>query len=437
MESPKKTGKGAKKLVTQREVFSLPDGLHRVAPCLFLRVQGDSRSYIFRFQKDGRRRDLGLGSAQDMTIAQAKADAYRIRAEVAAGAEIKGKHELNKEKRERKVIRLFSEVAEEAIETTRHVRKWKREKHEKRWRAIVETYAYPRLKNIPINQITRDDVVSVVQPIWETMTPTAQELRMILERIFAHAIFKGEYPWSNPAILRGNLDLILASASKIHTTKHHSAMTLEDSKKTCIKALECGSMSAAALVFGMLTALRAEEFIQAKWNEIDWEDKVFSVPPERRKVARDYPHRVPLSTQAVCLLQYVREFSTDSPCVFKSPKYGNRSVTRDSVFATLKRIAPTAATIHGFRSTFRVWAEETGQNTTAAEYQMMHENPSAVVRAYQRSDLLEQRRELMQRWADALLPMDVLKKTLGATPKPKSRNVPELEKIYGEKFKYF
>ena len=127
----------------------------------------------------------------------------------------------------------------------------------------------------------------------------------------------------------------------------------------------------------------------------------------------------------------------DRTFVFPSVLYDDRAIHRDSVLTAVKRAAPMKATIHGFRSTFRVWAEETGQNTTAAEYQMMHENPSAVVRAYQRSDLLEQRRELMQRWADALLPMDVLKKTLGATPKPKVRNVPELEKIYGDKFKCF
>ena len=127
-----------------------------------------------------------------------------------------------------------------------------------------------------------------------------------------------------------------------------------------------------------------------------------------------------------------------SDYVFPSTQKENITFVPRYVAIYLKKASGVEeATAHGCRSIFRVWAEETGQNTTAAEYQMMHENPSAVVRAYQRSDLLEQRRELMQRWADEVLPMEVLKKALTEVQKPKARNVPELEKIYGDKFKCF
>nr|DAL15789.1 MAG TPA_asm: Integrase [Caudoviricetes sp.] len=432
-----KAKRGSKKPVTQREVTTLGDGIHTVAPCLYLRVQGNKRSFVFRFQKNGKRKEIGLGSAFDLTIQQAKAEANRCRAELAEGKELIGKVEKNKRQAQVKQEKTFSDVCAEAIPAAKEVRKWKNAKSEKGWWRVVNTYAMPAFANLPINLIGRDEVAEVLKPIWHTKTPTAVSLRQMLERIFAHAIFTGDYHGANPATFRGNLDFILAPSARIHSVEHYAALDFENCRITVQKLLESGNVSGIAAAFGALVALRANEFLQAKWSEIDFEKKIFLVPPERRKTFRDYPHRVPLSNQAMLILYAMKTAYPDRTFVFPSVLYDDRAIHRDSVLTAVKRAAPMKATIHGFRSTFRVWAEETGQNTTAAEYQMMHENPSAVVRAYQRSDLLEQRRELMQRWADALLPMDVLKKTLGATPKQQVRNVPELEKIYGDKFKCF
>ena len=394
--------------VTQKAVFTLPNGVHRVEDCLYLRVQDSGRSFIFRYMKDGKRRDIGVGSAQKVSVAQAKAIAAKYRTEIAAGRDPKPK----KAKSEEKKIRTFREVAVDAFENTKEVRQWKREKQAKRWWQILSFYGLPSLGDKPISQIGRQDVIEVLSPIWFEKNPTASYLRTILERVFSCAIFDGEYTNANPAVYKGNLDIVLPPTAKVHKTAHHASIDLDQMKQAMIELIEEHSVVSLAVAVIMLTALRQVEVAKAEWTEIDLNEKVFSIPPERRKVARDYPHRVPITKQLEVIFKFL-EREKANEFVFWSRKRKGKSIKPGSTLVVLKRMTEDRATIHGCRSTFRVWAEETGQNTTAAEYQMMHENPSAVVRAYQRSDLLEQRRELMQRWADEVLPMDVLMKALG------------------------
>ncbi len=418
--------------VTQKAVFTLPNGVHRVEDCLYLRVQDSGRSFIFRYMKDGKRRDIGVGSAQKVSVAQAKAIAAKYRTEIAAGRDPKPQ----KTKTEEKKVRAFREVAADAWENTKEVRQWKNERQAVRWWRILADYGLPILGDKPINQIGRQDIIDVLSAIWFEKNPTANTLRSILERVFACAIFNGEYTNANPAVYKGNLDIVLPPTTKIHKLEHRAAIGLDQMKQVMIGLIEDHSVISLAVAVIMLTALRQGEVTKARWTEIDLNEKVFSVPPERRKVARDYPHRVPITKQLEVIFKFL-ELKKTNEFVFWSRQRKGKAIKPASTLVMLQRLVGTNVTIHGCRSTFRVWAEETGQNTTAAEYQMMHENPSAVVRAYQRSDLLEQRRELMQRWADEVLPMEVLKKALTEVQKPKARNVPELEKIYGDKFKCF
>ena len=413
--------------VTQKAVFTLPNGVHRVEDCLYLRVQDSGRSFIFRYMKDGKRRDIGVGSALKVSVAQAKAIAAKYRTEIAAGRDPKPKKEK---------VRTFREVAAEAFENTKEVKQWKQPCQAKRWWQLLNNYALSVLGDKPISEIGRENIIDILTPIWVTKTPSATKLRGILERVFSYAIFKGDYQGMNPALYRGNLDVVLPSPAKVHKTKHDEALTLEGLKGALIKATTAKSPVSLSVVMTALTALRVNEVVKAVWSEVDLNEKVFSVSPQRRKVARDYPHRVPITNQMAVIFGELEKFRR-SEYVFPSLVKDHGTFTLTYAREYLKKITSKEITIHGCRSTFRVWAEETGQNTTAAEYQMMHENPSAVVRAYQRSDLLEQRRELMQRWADEILPMDVLMKALEATPKPKVREVPELEKMYGDKFAAF
>lgn len=151
------------------------------------------------------------------------------------------------------------------------------------------------------------------------------------------------------------------------------------------------------ILFTILTASRVGESVPARWDEIDWENRIWSVPPERRKDQKPYPHRVPLSDQAMELLNSIERKGEEIFCL-KADDLGSRY----SLAHLLQRITKTTATMHGFRSTFRDWAAENGVPDTVAEKCLMHVTGNAVVQAYQRSDLLEQRREVMQAWADAV-----------------------------------
>lgn len=387
--------------VTQREIEKLPDGLHRVDAGLYVRVRGNSRSFIFKYQLDGKRRELAIGSALRMPLAVAKETALRYRTGLASGNDPAAET--------KKKARTFADVCKEAVEVTDNVRQWRNAKHRAQWTATIETYALPIIGDRPISEITRDDVIKVLDPIWSTKNPTAVRLRGRLERVFAYATFKGEYTRPNPATYRGNLDMVFPPPSKVHTEEHMTAMTLDEAREVCEAFCRRGAVGNLCTVFGILTALRTQEFVLAQWDEVDFDARIFSVPAGRQKVARGTPHRVPLSDQAFAVLCRLREFDPDmSGPIFKSPRDATKSLVKETPRALLKKFFKRQITMHGTRSTFRVWAEETGQNASAAERALMHEEQNKVTRAYQRSDLLDIRRPLMQEWADAVLPMDVL-----------------------------
>lgn len=386
--------------VTQKDVLNLPIGKHRVDDGLYIRVQASGRSFILRYQKDGKRHEVGIGSATTMTIARAKEVARKIKFGIGEGVEPTAR------KVQQSAGRTFNEVFREAVEVTDQVRQWKNEKHRYQWTRNIELHVCPTLGDRPIAEIGRDDIIEVLTPIWTKLNPTAVKIRGRLERVFAYAIFRGEYDGPNPAVYRGNLDMVLAPPSKVHEEKHLTAMTLEDTKDVCAEFWKRGRMSHMVVIFGILTALRAGEFVRARWSEIDWKNRIFMVPPERRKVARPYPHRVPLSDQAMAVLERLKEFDPEmTGFIFKSPVIEGDCVDVQLPQKILLKYFKRPVTMHGCRSTFRDWAEETGQNSKAAERALMHDEPNKVTRAYQRSDLLDLRRPLMQAWADEVLPI--------------------------------
>lgn len=158
-----------------------------------------------------------------------------------------------------------------------------------------------------------------------------------------------------------------------------------------------------ATIFGILTATRVQEFCMAEWKEIDFQRRVWSIPPERRKDGKDFPHQVPLSRQAVELLLSLRRRAKE---IF--PGYEKEYISLDSPRVSLQSIIIRKAkkppvTMHGCRSTFRDWAAEKGKDIMVAEKCLMHEVGGSVYQAYQRSDLLESRRQLLQDWADEVM----------------------------------
>lgn len=380
--------------ITARDVLRVPDGKYRIERGLYLNVRrdGSSRSYYFRYNG----KEKTLGTVLDLTFNDAKRLAAKLRLEIAEGNVEQAMSP--KERVELERIPTFAEVAKKAIDATEKTRRWKNEKHCAQWRSTIATYAIPVIGRKKISDITRADILKVVGPIWETKTDTASRVLGRLERIIEYATFVGLYDKPNPARWSGNLDLILAPPTKLKPRKHHEAPTLDEAKKVAAITVDSPYISYKAVLFGLLTACRVREFLHARWDEIDLERGVFSVPTERRKDGRPYPHRVPLSRQAVGLLE-----SLEHTGEYLFPNREGKPLSIDTCRMTIRRIVGRSVTMHGCRSTFRDWAAEAGKDRVLAEKSLMHTTGNEVEEAYQRSDLLEQRRELIQDWADVLL----------------------------------
>lgn len=378
----------------QTDVLKVGDGTYNVAKGLLLEVKrnGASRSWVLTAKVAGKRYRRGLGSAHDLTIAQAKEAAEQLRVALRSGqTQTKAQHSAAANPD----VRTFRSIYKEAIVAKAEVARWKNEKHAAQWYATIETYALPVIGAKDVADITRDDILQVLRPIWTTKTETATRLRNRLEIILSYCIRRGYRNKENPARWRDGLEFDLPSPNKIQTVKHHAAITC-DTLRAIIPRLR-RSISGKAILFGVLTATRVQEFCAARWEEIDFEARVWSIPPERRKDGKPYPHRVPLSQQAVELLQSLPQ---DEPCLF--PGMHSAHLSLETPRAVLRKITGEALTMHGCRSTFRDWCAETGQDPILAEKSLMHATGSEVEQAYQRSDLLEQRRPLMQAWADML-----------------------------------
>lgn len=396
--------------VTAKNVSTLPEGTYNIEQFLYLRVRGKYRFFFIRMPVDGKRKEAGIGSVNELSLPAAKLKVAQYKADVAAG---KNPFEKTNTVNSQPDVLTFASVAEEAIEITAETRRWKNPKSRHQWEHTVRAYAIPVIGNKAISECDRDDMMKILQPMWETKTDTASKLRGRLERIFDYAIYRGWYEKANPARWRGNLDMLLPSPGRIIEGRHFEAPTVDEIKQFAGMVFLNEYVSHQAVIFGVLTATRANEFCRAQWAHIDMDARVWSIPTEMQKVERPYPHRVPLSDQAMAILKWSKEKYPDSEWIFpaavqsKSPHISLQT-PRAILIDGLKR----PVTMHGCRSTFRDWAAENLIEETLAEKSLMHQTGSKVVKAYQRSDLLEQRRVVMQRWADEILPMDTLKNYL-------------------------
>ncbi|MDO4937231.1 MAG: integrase arm-type DNA-binding domain-containing protein [Sutterellaceae bacterium] len=380
----------------QSDVSKLGDGNHHLGNGLYLWVRdnGAHRSWVLRLTKpDGQRTRIGLGSAATLTLtaAQKKADEFRVA--FANGEDPREKKEPDAPKTHR-----FKEVADEAIKARAEVSQWKNEKHASQWVNTVNTYAVPLLGNKDVAEITRQDILDVLKPIWKTKAETATRLRNRLEVIFDYALRQGWREKENPARWKGGLEFDLPSPKKVLVRKHQEALTFDELVEVVPKLWDMKTVANWCILFGMLTATRCNEFVQADWSEIELKKKVWCIPPERRKDKKPYPHRVPLSSWAIKILKML---PTREGPVF--PGRIAKTVNLQTPRVLLQRLSGRAVTMHGCRSTFRDWCAEKGKDSVLAEKSLMHSTGNAVEQAYQRSDLLERRRGLMEEWAQAVM----------------------------------
>lgn len=374
--------------VTAKNLFSLPDGTRTVAQNLYVRVKEGRGYYIFRYTTDGKRKDMSLGSIKKIALKDAKLKAGELRLKLA------NDQPLKEEKKVEPQAETVESYGRRVVELIISVRQFKREEQAKQVRRNMQNHVYPAIGDVLITDVTREDVLKTVRGIWIEQNPTAVLTLGILRTVLSYAVADGLLPF-NPAVWDGNLELFLPSAAKVHSATHHACATLEEASAFVNSPIQ--TMPQAAAVFATLTASRRNEAALARWEEFDFDTATWLVPPERRKDRKPFPHRVPLSEQAV---RFLRSLPRVGEFVFPGQNNAAKPVKLGNVSRHVHN--HLGVTMHGMRSTFRDWCAENEVPEVLAEKSLMHSTGNAVVQAYQRSDLLELRRPVMQMWAEAL-----------------------------------
>ncbi len=380
-------------------------GRHSDGGGLYLHVTSSNsvsgQRWIFRFTSPttGTVREMGLGSAgasSDVTLVRARELATEARRLVQNGTDPideREKAEAIAAAAEERVI-TFAVAAERFISAMEGG--WRNEKHRAQWRNTLSTYA-TKISNMPVQRVSLDDVLEVLTPIWQAKPETASRVRGRIERVLAYAKTMGWRDGANPAMWRGNLDTVLPKRDRL-TRGHHKALPYAEVPAFMAELREREAMSARLLEFTILTACRTGETVGARWDEIDFDGAIWSIPNQRMKAK--VAHRVPLSGAAMAILASLREVAT-SEYVFPGQKNG-KPVSTMTMLALLRRMGREGeVTTHGFRSAFSDWcSERTDFPSEVREMALAHTISNKAEAAYRRGDLLEKRRVLMEAWAN-------------------------------------
>jgi integrase len=371
-------------------------GRHGDGGGLYLSISiGGRRRWVFvyRDRRTKKLRKMGLGSADIVSLAKA-----RERAKAARELLIDGRDPISERKSNNGTgMPTFGQLADEVIDSLENG--WVNAKHRQQWRTTLSTYA-ASLRSIPVDEIRTDDVLTVLKPIWQTKHETAKRVRGRIEKVLNAAKARNLRQGENPAAWRGNLDHLLLTSKK--PVRRHPAMPIDDIPAFVGRLRETSSVAARCMEFAILTASRSSEAIGARWDEIDFFTRIWTVPgfnPEtgrRMKAGRD--HRVPLSRRALAILREMEAVKSDS--IIFPGRNMSKPLSDDILRALMRWTNAGTATPHGFRSSFRDWVgERTSFPPELAEHALAHQVGDAVERAYRRGDALERRREMMEAWA--------------------------------------
>ncbi len=390
------------KLTTRQVDTIAKPGRHADGGGLYLVVgpDGGSRKWVLRYMLNGKRRDMGLGSAGrgGLPLAQARAAASEARGLIQKGIDpLEHRRADAAAASPPAAIPTFGEMADALLASLGN--EWRNDKHRAQWEMTLRVYAKP-LRPLPVDEVDTNAVLAVIKPIWSTKNETASRLRGRIERVLDYAKTLGHRSGENPALWRGHLSNVLPKRQKL-TRGHHPAMPY-DQVPAFVQALRLrDSVGARALEFTILTAARSGEVLGATWGEIELDKALWTIPAARMKGARQ--HRVPLPGRAVEILREVaalRRTNKPGEPLFPGSRPG-RGLSNMAMDMLLRRMGRDDATVHGFRSSFRDWAgERTSFPREVAEAALAHLVGDDVERAYRRGDALEKRRSLMQEWAD-------------------------------------
>ena len=375
--------------LTVRGIAGLTDGNHSDGGNLYLGKRGQRASWVFRYKLKGRVKELGLGSYPSRSLSEARRVAAELRTQLLDGLPIRS---LRSQRRDPS-IPTIRESAFAYIEAKRS--EWSNKKHAQQWTNTLDTYVFPKIGDYLPSEVDLSAIESVLRPIWSQKTETATRIRQRLEAILDWTIVHGYRAADNPARWKNNLERIFPSPAKISPVNHFSAVPVSQIPDLCQRLLASDALSSQILLFLVLTAVRSGEARGARWEEIDLAGSRWTIPADRKKERRSLA--VPLSAPSIQILRSRLVFS-DGEYVF-----GIKPLSDTAVSKQLKRHAGNY-TVHGLRSSFRQWAAETIQYPEhVLEKALGHSSGSHLVDAYQRSDLFEQRRDVMDAWANYCL----------------------------------
>jgi integrase len=351
-----------------------------------------NKSFVFVFIRSGRRREMGLGpfgaGTGQVSLAAARDKADEVRAILGRGGD-----PFTELSSRRATSRTFGAFVDEWIGGMQEG--WRNDKHRAQWKSTLGNDYIASLRKRPIGEVTTDDVLKVLKPIWRTKAETARRIRGRIERALDAAKAAGERTGENPARWRGHLSELLSRPEKLQRG-HHRALPYKDVPAFMKRLRAMKGVSPLSVEFTVLTAARSGETRGAVWSEI--QDDVWVVPPERMKGGRE--HRVPLVPRTLDILKQMKKLRT-SDIIFPGFR-DDRPLSDMSMSAVLRRLE-VDATVHGFRSSFRDWAgDATDFPRELAEAALAHLVGDETERAYRRGDALKRRRELMEAWASYL-----------------------------------
>lgn len=371
---------------------------------LYLQVSASGgKSWIYRFMRDGRAREMGLGPVGAVSLSEARRRAAEARERVAAGLDPIDQRDKDRVRERAAEARMmdFNACCEAYI--TAKESGWRNAKHVSQWRNTLATYAGPIFGGLPVDAVDLNLVLRAIEPIWISKPETASRLRGRIEAVLDWATVRKLRFGDNPARWKGNLDKLLPSQASVRAVKHHAALPYEEVAPFFAALRKREATAARALEFAILTASRTSEVTGALWGEFDPGKKVWIIPPERMKAKRE--HRVPLSRQALAVIKGMRvgEPGPETPVFPAARLRGGKPVPLSymALSMLLRRMGRGDITVHGFRSTFKDWcAEVTAFPNELSEAALAHIVGDKVEAAYRRGDLFEKRARMMQAWAD-------------------------------------
>jgi len=365
------------------------------------------RSWIFRYQrsKDDSVRDMGLGSLNDIGLAEAREIARQYRNVVKQGKDpIKERDsEVARNLAASAVVMTFDKAAETYI--AQHRNGWKNPTHAAQWPASLKAYASPIIGKMSVADIDTPHVLKVIEPIWHTKPDTAKRVRGRIESVLGWATVAGFRKGDNPARWNDHLKNALPAPSAVRKVKHQAALAYADMPTFMAELRERKGVAALALEFAILTAVRTSDVRNAKRAHINKAELRWDIPAFSKT---GLPHRVPLSDAALTVVEKAEEIARDiggdvgrSEFLFPNDLTG-AALSENAMLAVLARMGRKGAmTVHGSRATFRTWAQERSNFAwELCELSLGHKVGTDVERAYARGDALKKRIAIMQAWAN-------------------------------------